>query len=110
MNHQSHTGHNHTEHNHHDHHAHMVADFRKRFWISLIISIPILVLSPMIQKFLGLAEILQFPGDMYVLFTLSSLVFFYGGYPFLNGLYTELKSAKPGMMTLIAIAISVAYI
>lgn len=88
----------------------MVADFKKRFWVSLIITIPILILSPMIQKFLGLAEILDFPGDLYVLFALSSVVFFYGGYPFLKGLFTELISAKPGMMTLIAIAVSVAYL
>jgi len=88
----------------------MVADFKRRFWVSLIFTIPILILSPMIQKFLGLAEILQFPGDLYVLFALSSVVLFYGGYPFLKGLFTELISAKPGMMTLIAIAVSVAYL
>ena len=100
----------HEEHTmHHDHHAMMVADFRKRFWISLILTIPILLLSPMIQKFLGLAKTIQFPGEMYILFVLSSAVFFYGGYPFLKGLFKELKSAKPGMMTLIALAISVAY-
>ena len=109
MNHQSHSNHNNSE-QHHDHHAHMVADFRKRFWISLIVTVPILILSPMIQKFLGLADNLHFPGDIYVLFALSSVVFFYGGYPFLKGVFTELGSAKPGMMTLIAIAISVAYL
>lgn len=109
----SHKGHrmdrNHT-HAHHDHHAHMVADFRRRFWISLVITIPILLLSPMIQGFLGLREALSFPGELYLLFALSSFVFFYGGYPFLKGIFDELRSAKPGMMTLIAIAISVAYI
>ncbi len=88
----------------------MVADFKKRFWVSLIITIPILILSPMIQKFLGLAELLEFSGDLYVLFALSSVVFFYGGYLFLKGLFTELISTKPGMMTLIAIAVSVAYL
>jgi Cu2+-exporting ATPase len=97
-------------HAHHDHHAHMVADFRRRFWISLVITIPILLLSPMIQGFLGLREALSFPGELYLLFALSSFVFFYGGYPFLKGIFDELRSAKPGMMTLIAIAISVAYI
>jgi len=94
---------------HHDHHAHMVEDFRKRFWVSLILTIPILALSPMIQEFLGLGEALRFPGHHYVLWAFSSIVFFYGGFPFLKGLVDELKGLKPGMMTLIALAISVAY-
>ncbi|NOY78308.1 MAG: cadmium-translocating P-type ATPase [Calditrichaeota bacterium] len=107
----SHAGHqDHAEHKgHHDHHAHMVADFRKRFWISTLLTLPILLLSPMVQKFLGLGVSLQFPGYTYLLFILSSTVFFYGGYPFLKGLFDELKKATPGMMTLIALAISVAY-
>ncbi|MEW5745065.1 MAG: copper-translocating P-type ATPase [Nitrospirota bacterium] len=101
----------HDEHKGHgDHHAHMVEDFRKRFRISLIITIPILALSPMIHHFLGLGESLRFPGDMYVLFVLSSFVFFYGGYPFLRGLVDEAKERKPGMMTLVAVAISAAYV
>jgi len=87
----------------------MVADFRKRFWISLAFTAPILLLSPMIQRFLGLGVTLQFPGYTYVLWALSSTVFFYGGWPFLKGLIDELKKATPGMMTLIALAISVAY-
>lgn len=95
---------------HGSHHAMMVADFRKRFWISLIISIPILILSPLIQKFIGLQGVIRFPGDSYVLFILSSAVFFYGGWPFLKGIIDELKSKSPGMMTLIALAISVAYV
>lgn len=94
---------------HHDHHAHMVEDFRKRFWVSLILTIPILALSPMIQNFFGLGEVLRFPGHHFVLWAFSSVVFFYGGYPFLKGLVEELKVLKPGMMTLIALAISVAY-
>ncbi len=92
------------------HHAHMVADFRRRFWISLAVTVPILLLSPMIQRFLGLEETLRFPGDIYLLFGLSSFVFFYGGYPFLKGLFDELRQVRPGMMTLIAIAISTAYL
>lgn len=88
----------------------MVADFRKRFWISLIATVPILLLSPMIQTFLGLGASLRFAGDLYLLFTFSSFVFFYGGYPFLKGLADELKQKQPGMMTLIAIAILVAYV
>ena len=92
-----------------DHHAHMVADFRRRFWVSLGITIPILMLSPMIQVFLGIKAELRFPGDAYVLWALSSLVFFYGGWPFLKGLFDELIKRQPGMMTLIAIAITTAY-
>src|SRR5690606_2735284 len=64
----------------------------------------------MIREFLHLETILSFTGDRYVLFVLSSIIFFYGGWPFLKGLVNELSSRKPGMMTLIAIAISVAYI
>ena len=94
---------------HHDHHAHMVADFRKRFWISLALTIPILILSPMIQEFVGLGERLRFAGDQYLLWFFSSIVFFYGGFPFLKGFAEELRNRKPGMMTLIAIAISTAY-
>lgn len=97
-------------HGHHDHHAHMVADFRKRFWISLAITLPVLILSPMIQHLLGLGESLRFGGDSYILFGLASIVFFYGGYPFLKGIADELKQAKPGMMTLIAVAITTAYL
>jgi len=93
----------------HDHAA-MVGDFRRRFRVSLILTLPILVLSPMIQDWLGLARALAFPGDRYVLFALSSVVFFYGGWPFLTGLSAELRARRPGMMTLIALAISVAYL
>ncbi len=95
---------------HADHHSHMVADFRKRFWISMIVTVPILALSPLIQRVAGLGGSLRFGGDLYVLFGLSSFVFFYGGYPFLKGLFNELRSVKPGMMTLIAIAITTAYV
>lgn len=93
-----------------DHHAHMAADFRKRFWISLALTLPILVLSPMVQKLVGLREATRFPGDIYILFGLSSAVFWYGGWPFLKGLFAELKSRQPGMMTLISVAIATAYL
>ncbi len=73
-------------------HDHMVSEFRKRFWVSLSLTIPILVLSPLIRQLLGLSRLVRFPGDRYVLFGFSSLVFFYGGYPFLKGLATELHS------------------
>lgn len=99
----------HEGHDHSEHHGHMIEDFRKRFWISLIITIPILLLSPMIQHFLGLKEALRFGVDIYVLFALSTFVFFYGGYPFLKGLFDEIRKKQPGMMTLIALAISIAY-
>jgi len=62
-----------------EHHAHMAADFRNRFWISLVLTLPILVLSPMLQKLVGLREAIRFPGDVYALFGLSSAVFWYGG-------------------------------
>jgi Cu2+-exporting ATPase len=94
---------------HGDHHAHMVADFRSRFWISLVLTLPVLVLSPMLQSFVGLKEALRFSGDLYLLFGLSTAVFFYGGWPFLKGLFDELADANPGMMTLIAVAITTAY-
>jgi Cu2+-exporting ATPase len=93
-----------------NHHAHMVADFRKRFWISLLITVPILALSPLIQDLIGLGDRLSFSGDLYLLFGLSSFIFFYGGYPFLKGVVGELRVKTPGMMTLIAMAITVAYV
>ncbi|WP_257345731.1 heavy metal translocating P-type ATPase [Pseudalkalibacillus decolorationis] len=118
------TGHHHKNHHHvapedhgheghggHDHHGHdhehMIDDFKKRFYISLVLTIPILLLSPMIQMFLGFE--LTFPGSMYVLFALATIVFFYGGWPFLTGLADELRQKSPGMMTLIGLAIIVAY-
>ncbi|MEP0547633.1 MAG: copper-translocating P-type ATPase [Rhodothermales bacterium] len=94
----------------HDHHAMMVEDFKKRFWVSLAITVPILALSPMIQRFLGLGDALAFPGSLFVLWALSSVVFFYGGWPFLKGIYEELRGGRPGMMTLISIAITTAYV
>jgi Cu2+-exporting ATPase len=99
----------HEHHDHSSHQGHMIEDFRKRFWISLLVTIPILILSPMIQHFLGIREAISFNGEAYLLFALSSFVFFYGGWPFLKGLFDELKNKQPGMMTLIALAISVAY-
>ena len=96
--------------NHHDHHAEMVADFRKRFWVCIVVTIPVLILSPMLQGFAGLGDSLRFSGDLYILFGLSTFIYIYGGYPFLTGLFSELKAGRPGMMTLIAVGISVAYI
>ena len=95
-------------HDHHDHHQMMINDFKKRFWASSILTIPILLLSPMVQRWLGVNW--GFQGDSWVLFALSSIVYFYGGWPFLSGIVEELKKRKPGMMTLIAVAISAAYL
>lgn len=94
----------------HSDHGAMVADFRRRFWVSLALTPPVLLLSPMIRHFLGLDALLSFPGSELVVFALSTIVFFYGGWPFLTGFVAELRDRKPGMMTLIALAISVAYV
>ncbi len=94
-------------HAHHDHHA-MIRDFKIRFIICTALTIPVLVISEMIQHFFNFH--FSFQGDKYVLFALSSVIFFYGGLPFLRGLKDELSERNPGMMTLIGMAISVAYI
>jgi len=86
----------------------MVADFRRRFWVSLGLTIPVLALSHPIQDWLGLH--LTFPGDRWVQFGLATVIYFYGGWPFLTGLVSELRKRRPGMMTLVALAISVAYV
>ena len=92
----------------HDHHAMMITDFKKRFYVALFLSIPIVLLSPMIQQWLGVNW--MFAGSMYILFGLSTILFFYGGWPFLTGWLSEMKTRNLGMMTLIGFAISVAYI
>ncbi len=93
----------------HSHHAHMVADFARRFWISTALTLPMVFLSPMLRSFFGL-EALSFAGDSYVLLALATVIFFYGGHPFLKGLADELRAGQPGMMTLIGVAITVAYV
>lgn len=98
---------NHQSHGHADHHAMMVADFQRRFFFSLILMVPILALSPMIQMFLGVDW--RFGGDSYLLFGLSTLLFLYGGWPFIKGSKEELAEKSPAMMTLIGLAITVAY-
>lgn len=98
-----------TDHQGHDEHAgHHTEDFLKRFWICLAITIPVLLLSHMIQQWIGFH--LTFTGDRYLLLALSSCIFFYGGWPFLTGLVRELKHRNPGMMTLVAVAITTAYV
>ncbi|MBN1473502.1 MAG: copper-translocating P-type ATPase [Syntrophaceae bacterium] len=91
-------------------HAHMIDDFKKRFFFTLALTIPVLLLTPMVQMFLRMGDALRFPGDEYVLFALASIIFFYGGWPFLKGIVTEFRAAQPGMMTLIAVAITTAYL
>jgi P-type Cu2+ transporter len=91
------------------HHVHMVADFRRRFWVSLILSVPVLALTPLIQAWLGLGEALAFPGDRSVQAVLATVIYFYGGWPFLRGVAGELGGRQPGMMTLIGLAITVAW-
>jgi Cu2+-exporting ATPase len=91
----------------HDHHAMMIADFKKRFFVVLVLTLPIMLLSTMIQHFIGVNW--QFSGSSYILFALSTVVFFYGGWPFLTGWLDEIKAKNPGMMFLIGFAITVAY-
>ncbi|WP_342389272.1 copper-translocating P-type ATPase [Salinicoccus bachuensis] len=99
----------HSNHGHagHDHHGDMVQEFRNKFFIILIFTIPIMLLSPMIQNFMGVDW--RFTGDIYILAALSTFVYFYGGWPFIKGAVDELKDREPGMMTLIAMAISIAF-
>jgi P-type Cu2+ transporter len=98
------------DHGAHAHHAHMVADFRRRFWISLTLTVPILAISAGFWGLLGLEPPLSFPGDRYALFGCASAVYFYGGWPFLKGFVEELGARRPGMMVLIAVAVSTAYL
>lgn len=99
---------NHSEHEGYNKHAgHSIAMFKKRFYISLILTVPVLILSPLIQQFLKYS--LTFPGNKYLLFLISSFVFVYGGWPFLAGAKNEIKGRAIGMMTLISLAIAVAY-
>jgi len=93
------------------HHTAMLADFRRRFWVSLGLTVPILLLSPMLQALAGLEGLLAFSGDRYLLLLLATAIYGYGGYPFLSGLREEVVAQRqPGMMTLIGMAITVAYL
>ena len=99
--------HHHEAHDHHAHHAMMVEDFKRRFFVSIVVTIPILLLSPMIQQWLGIG--LTFQGSTWVLLLLSTFIYLYGGWPFLKGMVEEFGKKTPGMMTLVALAISVAF-
>ena len=111
--HHNHDHHNHDHHNHdhhgdhegHGHHHH--GDFKKKFFVSLIFAIPIIFLAPMMG--IELPFQFSFPGSDWVVLVLATILFFYGGQPFLSGAKEELKARKPGMMMLIAMGISVAY-
>jgi Cu2+-exporting ATPase len=105
----SHHEHQHSEHQEHDKHAgHSVAMFKDRFWLSLILTLPVLVYSEMIQHWLNFTPP-SFPGSQYVPFVLSTVIFFYGGTVFIKSAWGELKAKLPGMMTLISLAIITAY-
>ncbi len=102
----------HKEHDHtggyNEHAGHHTANFLQRFWICMLVTVPVLLLSHMIQQWLGFH--MAFPGDRYLLLALSTFIFIYGGWPFLTGLVNELKHGNPGMMTLVAVAITTAYV
>lgn len=91
----------------HDHHKMMIEDFKRRFYVTLLLTIPVMVFSPMIQQWFHF--MIYFGGSIYLLLALSTIVYFYGGFPFLSGFISELKKKTPGMMTLIAVAITTAY-
>lgn len=106
-----HSNHNNNDHNgshEESHHEKMIKDFKRRFFISMIITVPILILSPIIQEWFNFEVV--FDGSLYILFALATFVYFYGGWPFIKGFYDEVTDKKPGMMTLIAMAITVAYL
>lgn len=90
------------------HAGHHTENFLKRFWICLALTFPVLFLSNMIQQWVGFQ--FSFPGDKYLLLLLSSIIYFYGGWPFLVGLIREIRNKMPGMMTLVAVAITTAYV
>lgn len=101
--------HNHSEHQSHDkHEGHVTSDFLKKFWVTLVLTIPILAYSDLPQLFLGW-NAPAFPGSEYLSLALGTIIFFYGGWVFIKGALNEIKVRLPGMMTLIALAITAAY-
>ncbi|MBA2381190.1 MAG: HAD-IC family P-type ATPase, partial [Chloroflexi bacterium] len=94
----------------HDQHAgHSVAMFRDKFWLSLALTVPVVLLSHDIQEWVGY-EIPSFPGVEYLPAVLGTIIFVYGGLVFVRGAVGELRNRQPGMMTLISLAISVAFV
>ena len=102
--HDEHTQHNHDNHTGHTHHH---GNFKVKFFVSLIFAIPIILFSPMMG--IDLPFQFTFPGSDWIVLVLATVLFFYGGQPFLAGAKSEVTSKKPGMMTLVALGISVAY-
>lgn len=106
----SHHKHHHSGPQEHDKHAgHSVSMFKDRFWLSLILTLPVLAYSEMIQHWFNFTPP-AFPGSQYVPFVLSTIIFFYGGMVFIKSAWGELKAKLPGMMTLISLAIITAYV
>ena len=97
-----HAGHEHMGHAEHDH----AAQFRDRFWLSLLLALPVVGFSPMFADLLGYGLP---PGTAWISPVLGTVVFCYGGWPFLSGAWSELRARQPGMMLLIALAITVAF-
>lgn len=109
MNH-THETHSESGHNHHDKHAgHSPEMFRDRFWLSLLLTIPVVLYSPMVQEWLSF-RMPEFYGSNWLSFILGTIIFFYGGVVFIKSAMAELKAKLPGMMTLISLAIITAYI
>lgn len=100
----------HDEHQGRNHHSHMIRDFQTRFLVCLVLTVPVLLLSEPVQMLLHLGTKLQFAGSTWILFALSAFIYVYGGMPFLKGMFEELRARTPGMMTLIAMAITVAFV
>jgi Cu2+-exporting ATPase len=107
--HEEHSAHDHSAHSGHgDHSAHDPAQFRRKFWLSLVLTIPTLVFSHGLQDILGLTGP-RFPGSQYIPAVFGVAIFVYGGWVFIKGAVHELRMRQPGMMTLIALAIVVAF-
>ncbi|WP_298591799.1 copper-translocating P-type ATPase [uncultured Kocuria sp.] len=99
----------HQVHQHGEHAGHSTAMFKNKFWLSLVLSVPVVFFSPMVAHLLGY-QLPEFPGSAWIPPVLGTVIFVYGGAPFLKGGLTELKSRQPGMMLLIAMAITVAFV
>jgi P-type Cu2+ transporter len=108
MDHNHHNHHHHARETHDKHEGHHTEDFLKKFWVVLVLTVPILLYSDLPQAFLGWSAPM-FPGSNFLQLLLGSIVFFYGGLVFLKGAVDEIKAQLPGMMTLISLAISAAY-
>ncbi|RKO21644.1 cadmium-translocating P-type ATPase [Pseudarthrobacter phenanthrenivorans] len=98
----------HAVHTHGQHAGHSTAMFKNRFWLTLALSIPVVYFSPMVGHILGYMAPM-FPGSTWIPPVLGTVIFLYGGQPFLKGGLQELKDRRPGMMLLIAMAITVAF-